>query len=58
MIQNFPELSRTFQNFFLLDAVWSVLGRLPLTVTGQGVLLYPRSVIQLQAPGDGTVVKQ
>lgn len=40
-----------------IAAVWSVVGRLPLTVTGQGVLLYPRSVIQLQAPGDGTVVE-
>jgi HlyD family secretion protein len=37
--------------------IWSVVGRLPLTVSGQGVLLYPRSVIQLQAPSDGTVVK-
>jgi NHLM bacteriocin system secretion protein len=38
-------------------AVWSVVGRLPLTVSGQGVLLYPRSVVQLQAPSDGTVVE-
>ncbi|GAX37852.1 NHLP bacteriocin system secretion protein [Nodularia sp. NIES-3585] len=38
-------------------AVWSVVGRLPLTVTGEGVLLYPRSVIQFQAPSDGTVVQ-
>lgn len=36
--------------------VWSVLGRLPLTVSGQGVLLYPRSVVQFQAPSDGTVI--
>ncbi|MEA5515376.1 NHLP bacteriocin system secretion protein [Nodularia sp. UHCC 0506] len=38
-------------------AVWSVVGRLPLTVNGQGVLLYPRSVIQFQAPSDGTVAQ-
>jgi HlyD family secretion protein len=37
--------------------LWSVFGRLPLTVSGQGVLLYPRSVVQFQAPSDGTVVK-
>lgn len=38
-------------------AAWSVVGRLPLTVTGQGVLLYPRGVVQLQAPSDGTLVQ-
>ncbi|MEH1782267.1 MAG: NHLP bacteriocin system secretion protein [Nostoc sp.] len=41
----------------VIAAIWSVVGRLPLTVTGQGVLLYPRSVIQFQAPSDGTVVE-
>jgi HlyD family secretion protein len=40
-----------------ITAIWSVVGRLPLTVSGQGVLLYPRGVIQLQAPSDGTVVE-
>ncbi|WP_066384628.1 MULTISPECIES: NHLP bacteriocin system secretion protein [unclassified Anabaena] len=40
-----------------IAAIWSVVGRLPLTVSGQGVLLYPRSVVQFQAPSDGTVVK-
>ncbi|MBW4641612.1 MAG: NHLP bacteriocin system secretion protein [Goleter apudmare HA4340-LM2] len=40
-----------------VGAVWSVVGRLPLTVSGQGVLLYPRGVIQLQSPSEGTVVK-
>jgi NHLM bacteriocin system secretion protein len=40
-----------------IAALWSVFGRLPLTVTGQGVLLYPRSVVQFQAPGDGAVVQ-
>lgn len=39
-----------------VGAVWSVLGRLPLTVTGQGVLLYPRGVVQFQAPSEGTLV--
>jgi len=38
-------------------ALWSVFGRLPLTISGQGVLLYPRSVVQVQAPSEGTVVK-
>lgn len=37
--------------------LWSIFGRLSLTVSGQGVLIYPRSVVQLQAPSDGTIVK-
>ncbi len=37
--------------------LWSIFGRMSLTVTGQGVLIYPRSVVQFQAPSDGTIVK-
>lgn len=37
--------------------LWSIFGRLSLTVSGQGVLIYPRSVIQFQSPSDGTIVK-
>ncbi|MCY7366707.1 MAG: NHLP bacteriocin system secretion protein [Chamaesiphon sp.] len=37
--------------------LWSIFGRLPLTVSGQGVLIYPRSVVQFQAPSDGTILK-
>jgi HlyD family secretion protein len=38
-------------------ALWSVFGRLTLTVTGQGVLIYPQGVVQLQAPSEGTITK-
>ena len=34
-------------------AVWSVVGRIPLTVTGQGVLIQPRRIVQFQAPSAG-----
>ena len=34
-------------------AIWSVVGRIPLTVTGQGVLIQPRRIVQFQAPGAG-----
>ncbi|WP_373543427.1 NHLP bacteriocin system secretion protein [Chamaesiphon sp.] len=37
--------------------LWSIFGRLSLTVSGQGVLIYPRSVVQFQAPSDGTILK-
>lgn len=37
-------------------ALWGVFGRLPLNVSGQGVLVRPRRVVQLQVPGGGRVV--
>jgi HlyD family secretion protein len=33
--------------------VWSIVGRIPISVSGQGVLIRPRKVIQLQSPTDG-----
>ena len=36
--------------------VWSVVGRIPLTVTGAGVLIRPRNVVQFQAPNNGQVL--
>ena len=33
--------------------VWSVVGRIPLNVTGQGVLIQPRQVVQFQSPSAG-----
>ncbi|MGD1931543.1 MAG: NHLP bacteriocin system secretion protein [Leptolyngbyaceae cyanobacterium] len=40
----------------LVGGLWSVFGRLPLNVTGQGVLVRPRRVVQLQVPGGGRVL--
>ena len=40
----------------VVATVWSVMGRLPLTVTGQGVLIQPRRVVQFQAPTSGQVL--
>ncbi len=37
--------------------VWSAIGRIPLTVSGQGVLLMPRQVVQFQAANSGQLVK-
>lgn len=36
--------------------VWSVVGRIPLTVTGTGVLIRPRNVVQFQASSAGQLV--
>jgi HlyD family secretion protein len=34
-------------------AAWSLFGQIPLTVTGQGVLVYPSDVVTAQSPGAG-----
>jgi HlyD family secretion protein len=36
--------------------LWGIFGRLPLNVTGQGVLVRPRRVVQLQVPAGGRVI--
>lgn len=36
--------------------VWSVVGRIPLTVTGSGVLIRPRHVVQFQARSAGQLL--
>lgn len=36
---------------------WSVLGRIPISVNGQGVLIQPRRVVQFQARSNGQLMK-
>lgn len=36
---------------------WSVVGRIPVSVNGQGVLIQPRRVVQFQAPSNGQLMK-
>jgi multidrug resistance efflux pump len=36
--------------------IWSVVGRIPLTVTGKGILIRPRTVLQLQASSTGQLL--
>ncbi len=40
----------------LVAGVWSVVGRIPLTVSGQGVLIRPHSVVPFQMPSDGKIL--
>lgn len=35
---------------------WSILGRIPITVKGQGVIVYPSQVVNLQAASAGRLV--
>ncbi|MDX2232475.1 MAG: NHLP bacteriocin system secretion protein [Leptolyngbyaceae cyanobacterium bins.349] len=37
--------------------VWSVFGRIPIMVTGKGILTYPSQIRALQSPGTGRVAK-
>ncbi|MCP6757223.1 MAG: NHLP bacteriocin system secretion protein [Fischerella sp. CENA71] len=39
-----------------VGALWSVFGRIPLTVTGQGILIRPRHVVQFQSPSSGQLL--
>jgi HlyD family secretion protein len=34
---------------------WSVVGRVPITVTGQGALVYPSKVVAFQSPSSGQI---
>jgi HlyD family secretion protein len=34
----------------ILGFVWSVVGQIPVTVSGEGVLLFPREVVKFQSP--------
>lgn len=35
---------------------WSVFGRIPITVTGRGVLIYPSQVSTIQSPSSGRIL--
>ncbi len=36
--------------------IWSIYGRIPITVEGQGVLVYPSNVVQLQSKSAGQLM--
>ena len=40
----------------LVAIVWSIVGRLPITVAGQGVLIRPQKVVLIQTPGAGQLL--
>jgi HlyD family secretion protein len=47
----------TLGALLLLAILWSVFGHIPMTVEGEGLLVYPRQVVSLQMPSSGQVVK-
>src|SRR5262249_1108537 len=41
----------------LIAIVWSIFGRIPMTVEGVGLLVHPRQVVSLQLPASGQLVE-
>lgn len=39
--------------FGVLAVLWSILGNIPITVTGKGIIINPRQVVQFQSPISG-----
>jgi HlyD family secretion protein len=37
--------------------VWSIYGRIPITVEGRGVLIHPSKVVSLQSPSEGQIAE-
>lgn len=42
--------------FGVLIGIWSVKGRIPVTVAGEGILIVPSQIVSLQTPAGGQVV--
>jgi len=40
----------------VVAGTWSIVGRIPLTVNGQGVLIRPQSVVPFQMPTEGKIL--
>jgi HlyD family secretion protein len=46
----------TIGSVVLTAFVWSIFGRIPVTVEGRGVLIYPSKIAQLQSRGSGQLL--
>ncbi|MDJ0713511.1 MAG: NHLP bacteriocin system secretion protein [Prochloraceae cyanobacterium] len=46
----------TAGSLLFVAVVWSVFGRLPLKVNGEGVLIYPHRVVPFEAPSGGQIL--
>ncbi len=46
----------TAGSLVFVAGVWSVFGRLPLKVNGEGVLIYPHRVVPFEAPSGGQIL--
>ncbi|ACC84961.1 NHLP bacteriocin system secretion protein [Nostoc punctiforme] len=46
----------SLSSLVILSIVWSVYGRIPITIEGKGVLIYPRKVIPLESKSSGQLL--
>jgi HlyD family secretion protein len=37
--------------------LWAIFGRVPVNVYGEGILIHPRTVVEIQAPGSGQLTR-
>ena len=47
----------TIGSLLAIGTLWSIFGRIPLTVKGQGLLINPGEVIELQSPNNGQILQ-
>lgn len=40
----------------VIATIWSIYGRIPITIQGRGVLIYPQQVVPIQATGSGQLL--
>jgi HlyD family secretion protein len=43
-------------SFVIIGIVWSIYGRIPITIEGKGVLIFPRKVVPLESKSSGQLV--
>jgi HlyD family secretion protein len=49
-------LLAALSSLVISGVIWSFVGRIPITVTGKGVLIYPGGVIDFQSPSSGRIL--
>jgi HlyD family secretion protein len=47
----------TLGSLVIAAITWSITGRIPITATGQGVLIYPSTIVDVQAFGTGQLLE-
>jgi HlyD family secretion protein len=47
----------TLGSLVVTAGIWSVYGKIPVTVEGRGVLIYPSKVVPLQSPSEGQLIE-
>lgn len=43
-------------SFVVIGVIWSIYGRIPITIEGKGVLIFPRKVVPLESKSSGQLV--